>query len=455
MKRIAGLFVLFALGITAITLRAQAPSASATNEPRALLLPPIALDDGVAPSEAASHVPPLTEFLAAPPVDMPPSPPIVRGAAADDRIRPLGFIGQPATLPSQLPWPAPAPSATPAPEPESVIADYLGSGGGRRQCLGVEVGASFYYLRPFSSSNVAYRTSTGLGTVSPQTSTTNFGWNYEPALAGWLGYTTACGVGGRVRWFHFDEFSNVMEARLGPLQGATTSIAPSPFIQSFPLPPGGALFGSPGLLLASGAGRDQLSFSSRLRLEHGDALATYVWDNCNWHFNLGVGGRYLHMTQTYDARLLNNLNDGGNSETQALNFNRNFNGGGPLVDFQANWKLIHNLAMFSNVRGALVVGRSTESSTYFQSVVDLNGVTTGGAFPFASEVNPSVSNVTNSLIPILELEVGLEYGHTIGRCRWFIRSAVVNQTYFGAGNASRSDGNLSMFGFQGTVGLDF
>lgn len=38
---------------------------------------------------------------------------------------------------------------------------------------------------------------------------------------------------------------------------------------------------------------------------------------------------------------------------------------------------------------------------------------------------------------------------------YFLRSALVNQTYFDAVNASSQDGNLSLFGMQFSFGVDF
>jgi hypothetical protein len=37
----------------------------------------------------------------------------------------------------------------------------------------------------------------------------------------------------------------------------------------------------------------------------------------------------------------------------------------------------------------------------------------------------------------------------------FVRGAVVDQTYFGVGNASKQDGNLSLLGFQVSLGINY
>jgi hypothetical protein len=56
---------------------------------------------------------------------------------------------------------------------------------------------------------------------------------------------------------------------------------------------------------------------------------------------------------------------------------------------------------------------------------------------------------------VTEIELGLEYAKTWGGVHWFVRGAVVDQVYFGAGSASRMDGDLGLFGGRFTLGLQF
>jgi hypothetical protein len=58
-------------------------------------------------------------------------------------------------------------------------------------------------------------------------------------------------------------------------------------------------------------------------------------------------------------------------------------------------------------------------------------------------------------MPIGELELGLEYARRMGRMDLFVRSAVVDQTYFGIGSPTSTSGNLSLFGVQVSLGLGF
>ena len=169
-----------------------------------------------------------------------------------------------------------------------------------------------------------------------------------------------------------------------------------------------------------------------------------------------VGRVVHHLSQGYHARLANNLNDGATSESQALNFTRLFNGGGPLLDFGANWKVGRsNLAVYSNARGALLVGTTTQNADYRQRVIDPNGRSNGGFLPVNTLITPSLTNASDRVAPMLELELGLEYGRVLGRSRVFVRTGVVNHKFFGVGNASRTDSNLSLFGVQVCTGVDF
>ncbi len=321
---------------------------------------------------------------------------------------------------------------------------------------GPVAGASIYALRPFYENNTAYAKTTGLGGPTPQTTSTNFGWNMEPAYAIWAGYTWAEGFGLRARWFHLDASSNTMNTTLGSPGATTTNITASPNLPALPLPAGAAVFGSPGLLLNSGLGQDSLTFSSTLRIDAIDTEATWTCDLGNWKLIAGAGGRYLHMDQNYQAHLSNRLGDGVTSETQFLSFDHNFDGAGPVVDLQVNWKIGgSNFSIYGLGRGSLLVGKSTQFTSYAQAVNDPKGLTNGGVFPVVTFISPSVLNSTDTVMPTIELELGIEYGRDWGRTHIFMRSAVVNQTYFGAGNATRVDTNLSMFGVQFSAGINY
>ncbi len=364
--------------------------------------------------------------------------------ASPERMLPLPTTAS-AALPPCTPDPfAPGLCATPCSPAGGSLIDQLRPG--------FTAGASLYLLQPYMPNNVAFATTTGLGTPGPATTATDFNWSFKPAFDIWAGINLGDGFGIRARWFHLDGSSETMFASNGP-GTTTTGIAPSP---NLPTLPGGATFGSPGLLLNSGVGKDLLSFTSSLRIDAVDGEATYDWQTDRWAFQVGGGGRYLTMSQSYNAKLINNPHDGVTLETQNLNYIHNFSGGGTTIDFLALMRVGQtNLSLYASGRESLLVGKSTEQINYVQVVDDPRGLTNGGAFPFHSMNNPSSSNSTYNLLSVTEIELGLEYGRNWGRTHCFVRAGVVNQVYFGAGSASRMDGDLGLFGGRFVVGLNY
>ena len=154
------------------------------------------------------------------------------------------------------------------------------------------------------------------------------------------------------------------------------------------------------------------------------------------------------MEQNYTATLANDAARA--SERQTLTFDHDFNGGGPTLALQANYQ-IARLSLFGSVRGSLLVGQTTSRLNFTQTVTD----PAGAFFGIVQSNNPSARRTDDTLLPVLELELGLEYALTAGRYRTFLRGAVVNQTYFDAGSASSTEGDLGLFGAQFSLGVNF
>src|SRR5262245_18316278 len=56
-----------------------------------------------------------------------------------------------------------------------------------RRTSALSAGGSFLLVKPYFSSNTAYSTRTGITTPSPQQTATDFVWQFEPAMAFWVG----------------------------------------------------------------------------------------------------------------------------------------------------------------------------------------------------------------------------------------------------------------------------
>src|SRR5581483_8477385 len=311
---------------------------------------------------------------------------------------------------------------------------------------GIMAGATLYFLKPYFQNNVAFSTTTGIGTASPTQTNTDFDWNLGLAPAFWLGWASSSGLGVRGRYFNFDHSSGTQVAGLAPGLAASTTIDPAPGLNP---QPGGFNFRSPGVVLGGGLGTDALEFSSNLSLMVFDAEATYDWRAGKLAVLLTVGGRYLQLDQSYSAILRNT--GAAATELQRLDLDRTFEGGGPTASMQARVDLgWTGLALFGLVRGSMLVGSTRQDSTFNRAVTDPGGLVGG-----SQNVTARRTGSSSSTLPVAELELGLEYGRTFGRYRPFLRAAVVNQTYFDAGNASGAGGNLSLFGGQLSLGVNY
>jgi hypothetical protein len=310
-------------------------------------------------------------------------------------------------------------------------------------------GASVYVLKPYFESNTAFITTSGVGTTSPSRTESDFNWDYTASPAVFLGIVAPGGFGVRARYFSFDESSSNLHTTLTAAGATQGFIDPAPGL-TFPA----AAFGAPGILLAGGNGQDQLYFSSRLRIQTIDLEAMQQWRFGGYDLLLSGGGRYLELSQSYQATLTNSavFPDGNTAtELQSLAAGHNFQGGGVTLAIEGRRRFGESgLSLFANARGSLLVGTSHESSSLLESVRDPFGEAGG-----SQTVSPTTDAHRDHVLPVAEIELGLEYSLRVGSLEPFFRAAAVNQTYFDAGNASRLDGNLGLFGVAFTLGVRY
>jgi len=311
---------------------------------------------------------------------------------------------------------------------------------------GIMGGGTIYILRPYINDNVAFITTTGIGTATPVQTSTDFDWNYHVAPAAWLGWTSPCGVGFRARYFLFDQDSEPLSGALSGDAAATTVITPpaglSPLLGA---PPRG--FQSPGVLLQGGEGQDLLTAQSSLKIQTIDAEATFAHEYCGFGGMFSIGGRWLEMRQNYSASLVN-IPVAGTSEISTLDGGHNFHGGGPTASLMFRWEIGRSgMSIFGLARGSFLIGTSRFSTVFTENIVDpVNG----------NQLNQAINESHEHLvIPVGELEGGFEYSRAIGRTRLFFRGAAVNHTYFDAGTAASRSGNLSLFGGQASIGVNY
>ena len=314
-------------------------------------------------------------------------------------------------------------------------------------------GAAIYFLRPYFQDNQAFTTSTGLTTANRSRVTTDFDWNYSTSPLFWLGYQFQNGWGVRTRFFYFDQGSNSPATSLAAAVAASSEIRPPAQLPDLDLVVPRTGLGSPGVLLGRGLGVDRLLYNSGLRINAYDFEAIYDIRGCTYSLLFSGGVRYLYMAQRYDQLLRNTVTVGYNTATEMsqLDFLHNFTGVGPTAALQAHRTLgATRLALFGDVRSSLLAGTARRTLA-FQQVVDDPGGIGGGSQTRSAAATASQTRV----LSVIELEVGLEYTRHIRCADLFARGALVDQTYFGAGNASRQEGNFSLFGAQVSVGVNY
>lgn len=375
------------------------------------------------PEVTAQGLPPLFDMKA-------PSPP-VRPTALQEET--------PAAQPLAPPI---APALPPANSPLMTTAVAASD------CAGTPIaGAAVYILSPYFDGNPAFTTTTGIGTNSPHQSTTDFSWTYNATPAFWLGWLNGNGFGGRGHYFFYDQQSRTTTTSLSAADAASSSIAPPPNLAS---PAGSPTFGSPGVILGNGLGQDVLAFRSDLKIQAIDMEASQLVTGGGAFALISGGARYLHMSQDYQATLSNVLPPPASaSESQLLQFGHNFTGAGPTLNIVAGYQVGGiPLSLFGDVRGSFLVGGARTSRNFALNVNDPNGVVGGNQF-----ANPTADARRGATLPIIEAELGLQYAPTVFGRTLQLRGGAVHQTYFGAGSASQTAGNLSLFGGQISAGL--
>jgi hypothetical protein len=333
--------------------------------------------------------------------------------------------------------PAPSPASAPCVDQACAPCD----GGG------IMAGFAFNFLKPYYANSTASLQTTSIGLPTPVVTATEFDWNYELAPTIWLGWTAGDGVGFRTQYFTFDHGAPERLARLNTQQAPTTSILPPGSLLSLPE----ANFSSPGIFLAAGFGLDQVRFSSGLDIHSLDVEATWARQWGRFSMLVTGGGRYLHLDQDYSAALINRVPDVAGLELQLLQFRNRFDGGGPTVSWFGRYQLGNSgFAFVGSVRGALLVGATRQDQDFFRQIVD-PGVAVGGS----QIVHPISSSGSDTVLPVAEFMLGAEYGLELDGIRPFARAAVVNHTYFDAGGPAQRDGNLSLFGAQFALGVNY
>jgi hypothetical protein len=257
-------------------------------------------------------------------------------------------------------------------------------------------------------------------------------------------------LGVRARWWLFNQ------------ESATSAVSDSN-TRIISAAPAGLSIESPqtttsGLIQILNFGNTPMFVNSTLRLEVWDFEATGEAEVGRWALLFSGGFRYAHLSQNYNAFQISRrgFNPLGGlfipsfnfQQTDLLSSGHNFNGAGPTVGLEAKRPLGNSgLALFANLRGAMLFGRS-------KLEVDQSTSTPGFVLGVPGVIATAAS-VRDTVLPVAELEMGAEFSRTWGAVRPFIRTGLLAQTWFDAGSASRMDGNLGFLGLSVTAGLNY
>lgn len=169
---------------------------------------------------------------------------------------------------------------------------------------------------------------------------------------------------------------------------------------------------------------------------------------------LGLGTRYSSIRQIYQGKLLLSNNDNSTVGAQ-----QDFIGFGLTSAVSVIYPLDRGFSLFSNTRGSVLIGPNHKVSTATANVA-------GSAAP-----SISLEETRTDVIPVGELEMGIEWGKMIGQGQpaqgqvkgtlvW-VRAAVVGQIWGNVGFLSATnnqpsfkDRPLYLAGFSLMFGLE-
>lgn len=377
-------------------------------------------------------------------------------AAAEDRgpvlpgqpyLIPAGTIDAP--KPGPLPpvtLPALAPSTTPTPPvmdgPVKRTTDCVFdippdtvSGTGH-----VVAGAGFLLVQPRFEGNGAFfvvRQPTQTGSTATnrvnifRTEQVDFGPDVQFAPLVWLGYAGPGGLGARGRWWQFDQSS-----RTGTDLPAQTSAGETIFVGSIPTTLGGTV--------SNATGPQQIRASSALKLNVWDVEVTQDLPAGTWTLMVSGGVRYAHVAQRFRSTLVETA---AATTTSTDTFGHSFNGAGPVLALEVHRPLGETgLSLFGNARGTVLFGGGKS----FAATQEVQRTATTSVTTFNDALGSQ-----DDILPVGELEVGLEYARAVGRLYLFSQTGLVGQLWQGAGNATSENGNLGFVGLSLRAGVGY
>jgi hypothetical protein len=285
---------------------------------------------------------------------------------------------------------------------------------------GIVGGVGMYWLQPYFSNNPSYgvvSVPAGFNTTAATSTTSHVdvSHNMDVAPEIWLGYIGDNGFGFRARWWYFrQDTSQSLTSGASPLTGSDNLTSAA--LSAAPL--------GVGVEADNASGPFSFSVTTKLQLQVWDFEALQDIQVAGFDLLFSGGLRFAHINQEYNAW---DNEAGATNPVSAVTSANSFDGLGPVVALEARRALGNTgLAVYGRTRGALLFGSE------HQSAFGIN-------LSEASGGNVNASDSHDRVMPVAELELGVEYGQRIGNMRLFGQIALVGQDWIGAGNASRSN----------------
>ncbi len=310
-------------------------------------------------------------------------------------------------------------------------------------------GAGFDLVAPFVENDRALTLTTPL--ANGGTSIESVGFCHPVAVAPrfWLGLAAGNGWGFRTSYWHFDQ----SRAQSASLDG--DSPAGSAIVAASPL----GLGISTGTFVLAKGNADVLAVANSLNVNVLDFEATREIDAGPMFLVLSGGGRYARLAQRYLAGVVNTDNDFlDKAEVDLLQSHQRFVGWGPTLALQGWYALgLSRLAIYGSVRGTLLFGEARQAASTTQ-ILASGG--TMAAYPLSD-----VSAYRPTVVPVAELEMGIQWSGNWRRLRPFLRTGVLAQTWLDAlststvptsgGDSANINSNLSFLGVVFQAGMNY
>jgi hypothetical protein len=314
---------------------------------------------------------------------------------------------------------------------------------------GIILDGEWHILRPYVNDNRAFLSTTAAGGAAAAVQN-NFNYRYESDPSITFGYRGEGGLGFTATWFHVNNSASTINT--AATAGGPVILIPAPAV----------IVGIPIGFIAPGAIAglaEPISLNDSLKMDVWDFDVTQTAELGRFDLTLGGGIRYLHMAQSFDAAVtipaIPGLTAGG---TVNDNLSNTFNAGGPTLILNGVRRFGDSgFGLYANSRAGVLFGNKRENGSLTASSPLIAAITFG---------TPSTTSNTNlTTVGFAELELGVQWGRSMGNVNPFVRIGVEGREYWGIGNATagvpsllsngQNSSPVGLFGFAFTAGIGF